>query len=192
MLTHSIGSFFSSTLGFFLLTFCNILFLFNRFLLDAAFHVFVCKRQSRLALCLLCLLQLSPSSPPPPEVHNERVSWCFHCSAGAPWVAVLTRSVLITLWWSANSPITQILRYEHFWRCCSSLYAFNVGGKDMVFLRLRHNIYRWKYMPLILDYKTDSSPSEPSSTLQIILPWSKITNLTFTFQRCRLFKNTSY
>lgn len=78
---NSIGSFFSSTLGFFLLTFCNTLFLFNRFLLDAAFHVFVCKRQSRLALSLLCLLQLSPSSPPPPEAHTEWVSCSSHRSS---------------------------------------------------------------------------------------------------------------
>ena len=170
MSTHSIGSFFSSTLGFFLLTFCNILFLFNRFLLDAAFHVFVCKRQSRLALSLLCLLQLSPSSPPPPEAHTEWVSCGSHCSGRGTLSdhaqGLCAHHFMMKCKLSHHSD----LRYEHFWRCCSNLYAFNVGGEDMVFLRLRHNIYSCKEIPLVLDYETDSSPPEPSSTSQIILP----------------------
>lgn len=136
MSTHSIGSFFSSTLGFFLLTFCNILFLFNRFLLDAAFHVFVCKRQSRLALSLLCFFSFLPPHHLLPKHTLNGCPAALTAAAGAP--RATKGSVLIALGSSANSPITQTLRYEHFWRCCSSLYASNAGGEDTV-LRLRHH-----------------------------------------------------
>lgn len=100
MSTHSIGGFFRSALGFFLLTFYNVLFLLNGFLLDDAFHFSLCKRQSELALLVLKFAHLAPSpltSPYPKHTQDTNtILLLLFTGAAAPTVALFEGSVLIT------------------------------------------------------------------------------------------------
>ena len=155
MLTHGIGGFFSSTLGFFLLTFYNILFLLKGFLLDAAFQVFLCRRPSRLVLLCYAFSRFLPPSPPP----SQSTSWTqfplsphlSECLVTQHLESLSSRTqcwvmVKYKLSHHSNSKIWALLEM------LLKLYIFKGGAENKV-LKPKHNTYWRKQLPLDLDYE---------------------------------------
>lgn len=172
MLTHGIGGFFSSTLGFFLLTFYNILFLLKGFLLDAAFQVFLCRRPSRLVLLCYAFSRFLPPSPPP----SQSTSWTqfplsphlSECLVTQHLESLSSRTqcwvmVKYKLSHHSNSKIWALLEM------LLKLYTFKGGAENKV-LKPKHNILTKATSSWSGLWETECSPTA-------LLPWSDIINL---------------